>query len=91
MEHPSDRPRRPRRAVRAPGTVGHDESVLRTVVPAAPATPAPSTVAPTAQPPALDDDRALPVRSLDDGDVGWGESAADSNDDRLRRDVPPHW
>ncbi|MEN0129329.1 MAG: hypothetical protein AAGC49_07810, partial [Brevundimonas sp.] len=33
---------------------------------------------------------ALPVRALDDSDVGWGE-ASDANDDRLRRDKPPHW
>lgn len=91
MEQPADRPRRPRRAVRAPGTVGRDESVLRTVLPAAPATPAASTVPAPSQSPAPDDDRALPVRSLDDGDVGWGERRTDSNDDRLRRDVPPHW
>jgi hypothetical protein len=33
---------------------------------------------------------AIPVRSADDTDVGWGE-ASDANDDRLRRDKPPHW
>ena len=91
MQQPAHRPHRPRRAVRAPGTVGHDESVLRTVVPAAPAAPAPRTAAPSPQAAAADDDPALPVRSLDDGDVGWGERVPDSNDDRLRRDVPPHW
>jgi hypothetical protein len=31
------------------------------------------------------------LRSVDDSDVGWQPGADDSNDDRLRRDVPPHW
>jgi hypothetical protein len=31
------------------------------------------------------------VRSADDSDVGWQAVGDDSNDDRLRRDVPPHW
>ncbi|MDC7123107.1 hypothetical protein OMK64_16365 [Cellulomonas fimi] len=35
-------------------------------------------------------DRALPLRALDDSDVGWGREP-DSNDERLRRDRPPHW
>ncbi|RYV50392.1 hypothetical protein [Pengzhenrongella frigida] len=35
---------------------------------------------------------ATPGQSTDDTDVGWHESSGDSsNDDRLRRDVPPHW
>ncbi|MCG2799180.1 MAG: hypothetical protein L6367_11640 [Cellulomonas sp.] len=38
-----------------------------------------------------DEESALPVRSLDDGDLGWGGHGDDSNDDRLRQDVPPHW
>ena len=33
---------------------------------------------------------AIPVRSVDDSDVGWGE-ASDANDERLRQDKPPHW
>ncbi|GIG24610.1 hypothetical protein [Cellulomonas denverensis] len=32
-----------------------------------------------------------PRRSADDSDTGWGDRPADSNDDRLIRDVPPHW
>ncbi|GEA89746.1 hypothetical protein CCE01nite_36950 [Cellulomonas cellasea] len=33
----------------------------------------------------------IPTRSADDSDAGWGERADDGNDDRLLRDVPPHW
>ena len=37
-------------------------------------------------------DPVMFARSADDGDVGWHEKAGDStNDERLRRDVPPHW
>ena len=37
-------------------------------------------------------DPVIPARSADDSDVGWHEKAGDStNDERLRRDVPPHW
>ena len=32
----------------------------------------------------------VPRRASDDSAVGWHESD-DSNDERLRRDVPPHW
>ena len=32
----------------------------------------------------------IPTRSADDSDTGWGERV-ESNDDRLLRDVPPHW
>ena len=31
-----------------------------------------------------------PVRAVEDTDRAWGDRS-DSNDDRLRRDVPPHW
>lgn len=35
---------------------------------------------------------STPSRITDDADVGWHESASDrTNDDQLRRDVPPHW
>ncbi|OIQ88951.1 hypothetical protein GALL_291820 [mine drainage metagenome] len=52
----------------------------------------------TAAPPAArrprhrvpDDAPVIPERSADDSDLGWGDGP-DSNDDRLRRDVPPHW
>ncbi|WP_263117803.1 hypothetical protein [Cellulomonas sp. RIT-PI-Y] len=32
-----------------------------------------------------------PRRSADDSDTGWGDRPSESNDDRLIRDVPPHW
>lgn len=34
---------------------------------------------------------ALPERAREDTDESWGVRAEDSNDARLRRDVPPHW
>jgi hypothetical protein len=37
-----------------------------------------------------DDDGALPEQTRDDTDAGWGERA-DSNDERLWADRPPHW
>ena len=37
-------------------------------------------------------DAVVPGRSADDADAGWHERAGDdTNDDRLCRDVPPHW
>ncbi|MGW6131993.1 hypothetical protein ACWFNE_18385 [Cellulomonas sp. NPDC055163] len=33
----------------------------------------------------------IPTRSADDSDAGWGERTEDADDDRLLRDVPPHW
>lgn len=34
----------------------------------------------------------VPTRSPDDQDTGWGEPPADDDaDERLRREVPPHW
>ena len=38
----------------------------------------------------VDDAPLIPDRSADDSDTGWGDGS-DSNDERLRRDVPPHW
>jgi len=32
-----------------------------------------------------------PVRAGEDTDQGWGETPSGGNDERLRRDVPPHW
>lgn len=32
-----------------------------------------------------------PTRSPDDQDTGWGEHTPEDPDDRLRREVPPHW
>ena len=37
-----------------------------------------------------DDKPVLPVPSQDETDVGWGE-APEADDERLRRDRPPHW
>ncbi|WP_162350964.1 hypothetical protein [Cellulomonas sp. H30R-01] len=85
-------PRAPRRAVRRAGTVGTDESVLRSTHPAAPADGQDDAASPAtpAQPADASHDPAVPLRALDDTDVGWGHDA-DSNDDRLHRDRPPHW
>jgi hypothetical protein len=38
----------------------------------------------------VDDDVVLPEQTRDDTDFGWGERA-DSNDDRLLDERPPHW
>ena len=35
-------------------------------------------------------DRVLP-RSPDESDVGWGGRPEDDDDERFRREVPPHW
>ena len=82
--------RRSRRAVRLSGTVGTDESVLRSTVPAAPqperaVTPSPAAGADRSS------DALLAVRSTDDGDEGWGDRPSRENDDRLQQDKPPHW
>jgi hypothetical protein len=42
-------------------------------------------------PPDPDDRPALPVKSEDDSDVGWGEPPGPDDDERLNRDRPPHW
>ncbi|HEY0186907.1 MAG TPA: hypothetical protein VGC67_05420 [Cellulomonas sp.] len=39
----------------------------------------------------VDDTPLIPDRSADDSDTGWGEQGTGSNDERLLRDVPPHW
>jgi hypothetical protein len=85
---PASRPSR--RAVRPAGTVGTDDSVLVSSHPAVPVSDVPeATRADVAEPVAVRES-AIPVRSADDSDVGWGE-ASDANDDRLRQDKPPHW
>ncbi|TDE94100.1 hypothetical protein EXU48_11680 [Occultella glacieicola] len=33
----------------------------------------------------------IPNRAWEDEDRAWGEGSSDSDDERLRRDVPPHW
>jgi hypothetical protein len=32
-----------------------------------------------------------PVQSQEDTDLGWGEQPALEDDERLRRERPPHW
>lgn len=32
-----------------------------------------------------------PVLAAEDTDRAWGDKPGDSNDEQLRRDVPPHW
>jgi hypothetical protein len=34
---------------------------------------------------------SVELRSADDTDVGWQVPADGSDDERLRREVPPHW
>lgn len=38
-----------------------------------------------------DQEPVTPRRSADDSDTGWGDRPTESNDERLLRDVPPHW
>ena len=48
--------------------------------------------APAPGPPSAPDDQpALPVKSPDDSDIGWGELPDRDDDDHLRADRPPHW
>ncbi|QZN87723.1 hypothetical protein [Cellulomonas sp. C5510] len=54
-----------------------------------PTDPRPGTTPPTRR--VVDDTPLIPGRSADDSDSGWGDDRSDSNDDRLLRDVPPHW
>lgn len=42
-------------------------------------------------PPPSDDHPALPVKSSDDSDIGWGEVPDRDHDDHLRDERPPHW
>ena len=85
---PSARPRSEPIAESAPDTV---EVPVPAVDPAgASAEPdARMTSAPRPQP-RLDGAPLIPERSRDDSDAGWNDGP-DSNDERLRRDVPPHW
>lgn len=82
--------------MRPAGTVGTDDSVLISSHPAAPAPPSASAErarpvgAAGSTPAATPVEKAVPFRAADDSDVGWGD-ADDANDDRLRRDKPPHW
>ena len=36
-------------------------------------------------------DPVLPARSEDETGIGWGEAPEPDDDERLRRDRPPHW
>jgi hypothetical protein len=41
-----------------------------------------------------DDEPVLPARTEDETGIGWGEAPEDpepDDDERLRRDRPPHW
>lgn len=116
----SSAPRRPRRAVRPPGTVGTDEAVMRAAFPAPADAPgdtsatSPGGGATSGQAPAAEaevaqdavagaapghvvpavaatDDLWRRTRSADDSDRGWGREEPSSNDERLRREKPPHW
>jgi AcrR family transcriptional regulator len=46
---------------------------------------------PPGPPPAPHDRPALPVKSPDDSDIGWGELPDRNHDDHLRDSRPPHW
>lgn len=41
--------------------------------------------------PDADDKPVLPAQTLDDTDIGWGEQPGLDDDERLRREHPPHW
>jgi len=80
--------------VRRAGTVGTDDDLLVSTLPAMPGQRpdgrAPGAGVDRRAQVVAPDERAVPLRSLDDGDVGWG-GGPDTNDDRLARDRPPHW
>ena len=38
-----------------------------------------------------DDKPVLPEQSEDEAGVGWGEAPEPDDDERLRRERPPHW
>jgi hypothetical protein len=38
-----------------------------------------------------DDKPVLPVKSVDETSVGWGEAPEADDEERLRQDRPPHW
>ena len=45
----------------------------------------------SADSPDPDDKPVLPRQSLDDTDIGWGEQPELDDEERLRREHPPHW
>lgn len=73
--------RRHRRVARTAGAPGESEVVTGVAAQAAAETTSLDQAPEVAQ---------WLATSEDDTDRGWG-SGGDSNDDRLRRDVPPHW
>lgn len=55
-------------------------------------TDAPGADVPDAPEPGVTvDDLWRATRSADDSDRGWGREESSSNDERLRREKPPHW
>ena len=50
-----------------------------------------ATHQPASADPDPDDTPAVPVRSQDDTDLGWGEPPEPDDDERLYRERPPHW
>jgi hypothetical protein len=40
---------------------------------------------------AQDDKPVLPAQSEEEAGVGWGEAPEPDDEERLRRDRPPHW
>jgi len=50
-----------------------------------PVPPAPSKPVPPRS------DPVLPARSEEEAGIGWGEAPEPDDDERLRRDRPPHW
>ncbi len=61
--------------------------------PAEPSTAGPSDRGPRRHRRAVRPGREAPVLSptSDDADLGWGDAPVPDDDDRLRREVPPHW
>jgi hypothetical protein len=42
-------------------------------------------------PPDPEDKPVLPAHSDEETGIGWGEDPEPDDDERLRRDRPPHW
>jgi hypothetical protein len=38
-----------------------------------------------------DEKPVLPAQSEEEGGLGWGDAAEPDDEERLRRDRPPHW
>ncbi|MGV8978080.1 MAG: hypothetical protein ACOH17_08540 [Cellulomonas sp.] len=65
-------------------------ALVSSIDPNEPSKPAPALVVQLVAHRVVDDSPLIPDRSADDSDTGWHEGP-DSNDERLLRDVPPHW